>query len=175
MITALKPPKTIYQVWKNLPEGTHCQIINNTLVMSPAPLDAHQVVLNNINIELSLYLRKNNMGQIRIAPYDVHFSKQNIFQPDIIFISSKNLDYIEPKGLVGVPDLVIEILSPGTAKKDIIDKKLVYEQYGVREYYIVDPETRIVNSFVLKGKIFSKLPETKGIIDSALLKTKISF
>jgi Uma2 family endonuclease len=58
---------------------------------------------------------------------------------------------------------------------DNSNKKLVYEQYGVREYYIVDPQTRIVNSFVLKGKIFSKLPETKGIIDSSLLKTKIFF
>ncbi|WP_301921054.1 hypothetical protein [Ferruginibacter sp.] len=76
--TTLHPPKIIYEVWENLPEGTSCQLINNNLVMSPAPLDVHQFILNEINIELSLYLQKN-IGQIRIAPYDVDFSKRNIF------------------------------------------------------------------------------------------------
>ena len=175
MITALKPPRTIYQVWKNLPEGTLCQIINNTLIMSPAPLDVHQVVLNDINIELSLFLRKNKIGQIRIAPYDVHFSKQNIFQPDICFISNSNLELIEPKGLVGTPDMVIEVLSPGTAQKDLNEKKLVYEQYGVKEYFVVDPGNKKVRIFVLKGKSFSELPEKTALIESALLKTTISF
>ncbi len=175
MITILRPPKTIYEVWENLPEGTLCQLINNNLVMSPAPLDTHQVVLNNINIELSLFLRRNKIGQVRIAPYDVHFSKQNIFQPDIIFISNKNLDNIEPKGLVGVPDLVIEILSRGTAQKDFVEKKNIYEKYGVKEYYLVDPETTQVTSFVLEGKSFIELPVVEGVINSALLNTKISF
>ena len=175
MITTLHPPKTIYEVWESLPEGTLCQLINNNLVMSPAPFDLHQVILNKINNRIYNFLEKNPIGEIRIAPYDVHLSMQNIFQPDLIFIARENLKYIEPKGLVGVPDIVIEVLSPGTANKDLKDKKNVYEQYGVKEYYIVDPETRIVKSFLLKGKIFSKLPETKGIIDSALLKTKISF
>lgn len=56
--TTLPPPKTIYEVWENLPEGTSCQLINNNLVMSPIPLDVHQFILNEINIELLLYPRK---------------------------------------------------------------------------------------------------------------------
>jgi Uma2 family endonuclease len=173
--TTLHPPKTIYEVWENLPEGTSCQLINNNLVMSPAPLDVHQFILNKINIELSLYLRKKNIGQIRIAPYDVHFSMRNIFQPDLIFIANSNLHLIEPKGLVGVPDLVIEVLSPGTAHKDEGEKKDIYEQYGVREYYIVHPETKNVQSFILKGKVFVALDKTTGVIHSELLETTVAF
>ena len=175
MNTALHPPKTIYEVWESLPEGTLCQLINNNLVMSPAPLDVQQFILNEINIELSLYLRKKNIGQIRIAPYNVHFSKRNIFQPDLIFIANSNLHLIESKGLVGVPDLVIEVLSPGTAHKDEGEKKDIYEQYGVQEYYIVNPEIKSVQGFVLKDKIFVALDETTGLIHSELLQTKVEF
>lgn len=63
MNTALHPPKTIYEVWESLPEGTLCQLINNNLVTSPAPLDVQQFILNEINIELSLYLRKKILGK----------------------------------------------------------------------------------------------------------------
>ena len=69
----LHPPKSMLEVWESLPEGTLCQLINNKLVMSTAPIDTHQAVLNEINIEISILLRKNRIGKIRIAPYDVHF------------------------------------------------------------------------------------------------------
>ena len=71
----IHPPTSILEVWESLPEGTLCQLINNKLVMSPAPKDIHQVILNKINIAFSKYLEKSNVGEIRIAPYDVHFSK----------------------------------------------------------------------------------------------------
>jgi Uma2 family endonuclease len=175
MITALHPPKTIYEVWESLPEGTLCQIINNNLVMSPAPFDIHQVILNKINNRIYTFLEKNPIGEVRIAPYDVHLSKQNIFQPDLIFILNENLRYVEPKGLAGVPDIVIEVLSPGTANKDLKEKKNVYEKYAVKEYYIVKPDNKNVKGYILRGKVFEALDETVGSITSQLLKTKISF
>ena len=94
----IHPPKSMLEVWESLPEGTLCQLINNKLIMSPSPIDIHQAVLNEINIEISILLRKNRIGKIRIAPYDVHFSKQNILQPDILFIKNENLDKIQDKG-----------------------------------------------------------------------------
>ena len=87
--TLTRPPKTILEVWESLPEGTLCELINNKLIMSPSPLDIHQVILNEINIEMSLFLKKNKLGEIRIAPYDVHFSEENILQPDLLFIKQK--------------------------------------------------------------------------------------
>lgn len=134
----LHPPKSMLEVWESLPEGTLCQLINNKLVMSPAPIDIHQVVLGEIYIEISLYLRKTRIGQIRIVPYDVHFSKQNILQPYLVFIKKESVDKLESKGLNGSPDLIIEILSPSTSQLDWEEKKLIYERYNVQEYFLVE-------------------------------------
>ena len=175
MFDVLHPPRTIYNVWESLPEGTLCQLVNNNLVMSPAPVNAHQVVLNKINFQLLRFLEVTEIGEVRIAPYDVHFSKRNIFQPDIIFIANENLNKVESKGLVGMPDLVVEILSPGTAHVDMGEKRDVYEQYGVKEYFIVDPATKIVTPLILEGKEFVEMETTTGIINSTLLNTVISF
>ena len=79
--TLIQPPRTILEVWESLPEGTLCQLINDKLVMSPAPIILHQAVLNEINIEISIFLRKNPIGKVLIAPVDVHFSKHNLAHP----------------------------------------------------------------------------------------------
>jgi Uma2 family endonuclease len=170
-----RPPKTILDVWESLPEGTLCQLINNQLIMSPAPLDIHQVISGEIYFEISLFLRKNKIGEIRIAPYDVHFSTQNILQPDLLFVENKNLDKIQKTGLYGAPDLIIEILSPSTAKLDYKEKKLVYEKFGVQEYFIVDPDSKSVDSFFLKKGKYEAQKTITGKIHSKILGTKISF
>jgi len=173
--TLIHPPKTIREVWESLPEGTLCQLINDKLVMSPAPIDIHQVILNKINIDISIYLRKNSIGEIRIAPYDVHFSKENILQPDILFLKNENIYKIKSRGLFGAPDLVIEILSPATSHLDFDDKKAIYEKYGVLEYFIVKPNSKSVTSFLLKNKEYVEQKIAKGTIKSALLKAEIKF
>ncbi len=173
--TLIHPPKTIREVWQSLPEGTLCQLINDKLVMSPAPIDIHQVVLNTINIEISIFLRKKVIGEIRIAPYDVHFSKENILQPDILFIKTENIRKIKSRGLFGAPDLIVEILSPATTHLDFDEKKLIYEKYGVQEYFIVEPNSKSVTSFLLKNKKYEEQKKTKGIIKSMLLNTEIRF
>ncbi len=175
MFDVLHPPRTMYEVWESLPEGTLCQLVNNNLVMSPSPVNIHQVIVGEIFIGLSLFIKQEKLGEVRIAPYDVHFSKRNIFQPDIIFIANENLSKIESKGLVGVPDLVVEILSPGTSHVDMGEKRDVYEQYGVKEYFIVDPATKIVTPLILQGREFVEMETTAGIINSTLLNTVISF
>ena len=173
--TLIHPPKTIHEVWESLPEGTLCQLINDKLVMSPAPIDIHQVLVGEIYIEISLYLRKNKIGEIRIAPYDVHFSKENILQPDILFIRTENIRKIKSRGLFGAPDLIVEILSPATSHLDFDEKKLIYEKYGVQEYFIVEPNSKSVTSFRLKNKKYEEQKKTKGIIKSILLNTEIRF
>lgn len=175
MISTLHPPRTMLEVWESLPEGTLCQLVNNNLVMSPAPLNVHQVVVGDIFVELSLVVKKKKSGQLRIAPFDVHFSKKNIFQPDIIYIANENLDKIEDKGLVGVPDIVIEILSPGTAHIDMGAKRDVYEQYGVKEYFIVEPTTKFVTALMLQGKEFTEMENSTGSFTSTVLNTTINF
>lgn len=173
--TSIHPPKSMLEVWESLPEGALCQLINNKLIMSPAPLDIHQVVLGEIYLEIGLYLRKNKIGQIRIAPYDVHFSNQNILQPDLLFIKNENLHKVDKNGLTGAPDMIIEVLSPPASQLDFEEKKLVYEKFGVQEYFIVDPQSKNVYAWFLNNKEYEERETVEGKIKSIMLNTEIAF
>lgn len=106
---------------------------------------------------------------------DVYFTEQNIYQPDILFISNERQHIIEDGKIDGAPDLIIEVLSKGTEKLDRITKKAVYEKCGVLEYWIVDPKTKSTNGCKLyKGK-FIDIPSSMGTIPSVLLNTTIYF
>jgi Uma2 family endonuclease len=98
-----------------------------------------------------------------------------VYQPDIIFIASKNTGKIHEDGLHGAPDMVIEIVSPGTDKEDKIKKKIVYERCGVKEFWIVDPASKITTGFLLENKAFVPLASEKGVIRFGLLNTEIKF
>lgn len=173
--TLIHPPRTILEVWESLPEGTLCQIINDKLVMSPAPIILHQIVLNEINFGILNFLKKHSIGKVLIAPVDVHFSSQNILQPDILFIKNENLSRIKTKGLYGAPDVIIEILSPSTSSFDNDDKKMIYERFDVQEYFIVDPNSKLVNAFYLIDGQYKEQTNSKGKIKSVVLNTEIKF
>ncbi len=126
-------------------------------------------------LKFPFFLRKNTIGKIRIAPYDVHFSKQNILQPDILFIKNENLHKIKSGGLYGSPDLVIEILSPSTSHFDYEEKKLIYERYGVQEYFIVEPNSKSVSAFYLENGEYEEQQSTTAKIKSMILNAEIVF
>jgi len=174
-MTVLNPPRTMFEVFKSLPEGTLCQLINNNLVMSPAPTDPHQKILRDISAQLFFYVSKNQLGEVRVAPYDVYFNRKNVYQPDIVFVAKENINKIKEDGLHGAPDLVIEILSPRTAKYDLEDKKDVYERYGVKEYWAVDPVSKQVYFFKLVKDEYVEAETKNAVIKSSLLKTEIKF
>jgi Uma2 family endonuclease len=136
----------------NLPEGSPYQLVNGELIMSPSPSSYHQIVSWNFGFIISDYVRKHNLGIVFYAPIDVYFDDNNVYQPDIIFISNENKSIIKEKGILGVPDLVIEILSPSTAYYDIKTKKELYDKSGVKEYIIVDPVLKTVDTFIKNNK-----------------------
>jgi len=105
----------------------------------------------------------------------VYLDQKNAFQPDLIFISNANFYKIEEDGLHGAPDLVIEILSPSTAKYDLRKKKAVYERCGVKEYWIVDPTTKSVTGYALRENRFVEIATQTGVIDSPFLGTALRF
>jgi Uma2 family endonuclease len=117
--------------------------------MSPAPKLLHQRVQFNVSIIVGNFL-KGKKCQAFNPPFDVRFSNkneqdvliENVVQPDlVIFCDEKKLD---DKGGIGAPDFIIEILSPSTAEKDFGEKTLLYQKYGVKEYWIIDPDKNIV-------------------------------
>ncbi len=117
--------------------------------MSPAPTTKHQVVLVNLLNSFYNYL-KGKPCKVFPAPFDVRLSKiganddevENVVQPDISVIC--NPMKLDEKGAIGAPDLVVEILSPSTSKKDMGIKSFLYQKFGVREYWIVDPVSESV-------------------------------
>ena len=139
-----QPPRTIMEVFKLLPEGTLAEIIENKLYMSPTPVTKHQRIISKLLSGLYVFVNKDDKGEVFTAPFDVFLDEEsNAVQPDIIFVSKENSKIIDEETTIhGVPDLLIEILSPGNRKHDLVTKKDLYEKFGVKEYWIIDPETK---------------------------------
>ena len=117
--------------------------------MSPSPNRAHQKILTNIFSALAWHLAKHREGEIYVAPFDVYLTDLNVFQPDLVFISKARKNILTDQGAEGAPDLVIEILSPRTAKADRGIKRDIYARTGVQELWIVDPEREQVQVYDL--------------------------
>lgn len=175
MSIAIKPPRTLLEVFQSLPEGTLAQLIQNELVMSPSSLDVHQQVLINLAAVLHFHIKQNKLGELRVAPYDVYLDNNNVYQPDIIFISGIQTEKIKSNGFYGAPEMVIEILSPSTASYDLGEKKSTYEKYGVKEYTIIDPANKNVTVHTLQEKRYSVSFVGKQIVQSLILKNSFEF
>jgi Uma2 family endonuclease len=122
--------------------------------MSPAPSPYHQQISIRISSELYLYL-KNKVCEVYTAPFDVRFPKggkedkdiYTVLQPDICVIcDSTKLDH---RGCIGAPDIVVEILSPGNNKIELLNKYSVYEEFGVKEYWVVSPAEKTFLKYTL--------------------------
>lgn len=174
MISA--PPRTILEVFESLPEGTLAQLINDNLVMSPAPKFSHQDICTELSRLLSNYVFERRLGKIISSPIDVYLNNQNVYQPDIIFIAANRLEEVVIDDKVkGVPDLVVEVLSKRTENLDRTTKKAVYESSGVLEYWIIDPNTKNTTGYKLLNAKFTDIPSAPGQLPSVLLNTTISF
>ena len=176
METMIHPPRTLMEVFDLLPEGTLAELIDNKLYMSPAPLFNHHRITKSISKELDKIIEDTGKGLVIYAPFDVKLDKtRNAVQPDITVILKSNPNQIVDGRYVGVPDLIVEILSEGNKDHDLITKKDLYEKFGVKEYWIVDPETRLALGFSLHKSRYQKIVESIGSIESPLLKAGFNF
>ena len=169
------PPRTLMEIFENLPEGTFAQLINNQIVMSPAPSNTHQKVLDKIYRELGNFVEKHSLGETRPAPFDVFLNRKNAYQPDIIFIANSNMDNLKENGFYGAPDLVIEVHSPATEQHDRGVKKEVYEKTGVKEYWMIDPVTKMAEGCYLENNAFLPLNGGVGIMNLKLIDLVLRF
>lgn len=137
------------------------------MAMSPAPSSNHQRVSYNL---AGLFYQdfKGNPCQVFTAPFDVRLSKgeqevYTVVQPDLCIICDESK--LDSRGCVGAPDLVVEILSPGNSKKEMSDKFELYEEAGVLEYWVIRPEAKEINIFLLQaGRYIGLKPLVEGDI-----------
>jgi len=143
--------KFTYKEYAALPEtGPRYQLIEGELEMSPSPNFRHQDIVGNIYAELRAFVRKRRLGKVCVSPVDVILDDDNVFQPDVLFISASRKHIIAPEGVRGAPDLCVEILSPSNRNLDLETKRVVYARHGVIEYWIVDPENDSVTIYRLQ-------------------------
>jgi Uma2 family endonuclease len=137
--------------YRMLPEsGPRYQLIEGELYMSPAPNRYHQVISRNIEFMLLKYLEANPRGELYHAPFDVYLSEHDVFQPDIVFVGQENFRMLTDAGVEGTPDFAVEILSPSTAYLDKKSKLRVYARTGLKELWIIDPEPRLIQVYMLQ-------------------------
>ncbi len=174
-IVAPQPPKTILEVYRMLPEGTRAELINGRLYMSPAPTLSHQDSTLDLASKILFSVKKNNIGRVFISPIDVFLDSKNAVQPDIFFVSNERKSILKDDGIYGAPNLVIEVLSPGTKKFDLDKKKRIYEKHGVKEYWVVDPISKESLGYQVKNSKFVLFKQESGRLSSALLKHTVKF
>jgi Uma2 family endonuclease len=162
-----------YEAYARLPESEwRYEVIRGELHKRPAPNVKHQQLSIGLAVAVYIFVHKNQLGRILEAPIDVILPDlASPVQPDIVYIHADNSEIIKSANIEGVPDLMVEISSPGTAPYDRHTKYRLYAEAGVKEYWIVDPDACAVDVYALRGNAYVLFGHYvgDGIIQSELL------
>lgn len=147
------PVRLSYDDYLLLPDDNNIhEIIDGEHYMSPSPGTYHQTVSRRLQFLLYEAIELPGGGVVFNAPTDVQLSDYDVVVPDIFVIRASRTQIISPSRVLGPPDLVIEIISPSSARRDLEIKRRLYEQFAVPEYWVVDPERHTIMHFLLDGE-----------------------
>lgn len=153
-----QPQITSLEQYESLPEDVRAEIFDGQLYYMASPSQDHQTILTELLVSIRNYLReKGGRCQVFPAPFDVKLSDHplTIVQPDIIIVCDKDKLELDGKRCNGAPDFIIEIVSPDNPSDDYIRKLYYYKNYGVREYWIVDPRSQTILVYFFEQDSFS--------------------
>ncbi len=153
----IKEHPATYDDYAKMPDdGSRYELANGVLeLMSPAPTPKHQVISTQLLTVLSNSCQ--SMYIIFAAPIDLILSSTEVRQPDIVMVHRSKLGMITHRGIEGIPDLVAEILSPHSVKRDKLSKLFTYARYHIPEYWIVDPANECLEQYILSGDKYELL------------------
>lgn len=144
------------QDYFSLPDSMRIvELVDGELIVAPPPSIKHQRVVRILAHTLDSYVQKNQLGEVFFAPIAVRLRKRRIREPDVLFIASANADRIKDTHIEGPPDWVAEVISPGSRHTDEVDKLEEYEEAGVGEYWLLDPEAESVRVYVRVNNSFT--------------------
>jgi Uma2 family endonuclease len=136
------------------------EIIDGEHYVTPSPRPRHQVILGNLHLVIASWLEANPIGRLYLSPLDVVMSNVDVVEPDLLYLSNERaLAVLTDINVRGVPELLVEITSPGTRKRDDGIKRRLYERAGVTEYWIVDPEVDRLRVYRRDGDTFGRAIE----------------
>jgi len=178
MAPAKKLNTYTYQDYKDFDDSIRCEIIEGEVVMmSPAPSVWHQDILSNLHFELRSFFKrkkcKTYVSQIDVL-LNYEYKGENsdiILQPDLLVLCDKNK--LDSRAILGAPDLVVEILSPSTLKNDLYRKYVLYLAYGVKEYWIVDPNAKTIHLNYEVNKDYEEIIYYADDKDKDILKSRL--
>ena len=138
---AATPPKLTYRDFLRFPDdGLRHELIGGVHYVTPSPAVVHQRLVGRLYLALSAALSESGLGEVFLAPLDVVMSKHDVVEPDVLVVLDEQRDMVSKAHVRGAPAIVIEVLSPGTRRRDDGVKRQLYERTGVREYWMVDPD-----------------------------------
>ena len=155
-------------------DGRRHELIDGVHYVTPSPNTRHQRISGDLHGFLWTYLQANPIGRLFSAPFDVVFSHFDVVEPDLLYMSTETaVRVLTPQNVRGTPDLVVEIASPATRKRDATIKYQLYERSGVAEYWIVDPELNVIRIYINEEGRFKPPIELSrqagGVLTSPLL------
>lgn len=162
-------------VFRMLPEGTLAEVIDNRLIVSPTPTLEHQRILGNLLVQFSDFVNVAQNGEVFFRICDVFLDDANVVQPDILFMATGNPIRLLENEIHGVPDLIVEIVIEESRIRDLQTKKSLYERFGVKEYWVVDPQSKETTGFLLKDGIYHPLKNGFGQLHSSILGHSFTF
>ncbi len=152
-----------YHEYALLPQDRNrYEVIEGELYMTPSPSLAHQNVVTELGSILRQHVSTHGLGKVYVAPLDVVLTETNVVQPDILFL---RIGRVPPRGARNVtvaPDLVVEVVSPASVEQDREIKMQVYARHGVPHYWILDPDARTLEMYVLPGGGYGPAAQSSG-------------
>jgi len=166
-----KAKRWTYEDYYKLDNDQRYEIIDGNLLVAPAPALWHQDWLMDLAFLLRQHVREYRLGRLFIAPVDVVPDDENTIQPDLVFVASAKAGMLRQCAIFGAPDLLVELVSPSSARRDRYVKKELYARFGVKEYWIGDPANSSMEILALdKGRYKPHCAaEEKGKLTSLVL------
>ena len=153
-----KKKRLTYEDYARLtpPDSGNYELHNGQIIYMASPTPLHQEVAGELYSDIKSFVKANKLGKVYIAPLDTLFDKFNTFQPDVLFISKERLEIIGEKKMEAAPDLVVEVLSKGNTRKEMLHKKNTYESFGVKEYWLIDLKKEAITQHILEKGAYRK-------------------
>ena len=138
-------------------DGKRHELIDGEHYVTPSPNTKHQSISSNLHFLIRAWLEGHPVGRIFFAPFDVVFTNFDVVEPDLLYMSNDRAGQIlTDKHVSGAPELVVEIGSPGTRKRDETIKRRLYERFGVSEYWVIDPDLELVRLYSSRDGQFER-------------------
>jgi Uma2 family endonuclease len=148
------------------------EILANELLIMPSPSQKHQEIVGELYVAMRTFSKKNKLGKVILSPFDMVFDENTVQTPDIFYVSISRQEILDGKRALGDPDLVVEVWSEGNKKREREEKRALYEQKGVTEFWAIYPKKEKITVEVLneqgKYQVYSEAKKS-GEIHSKIL------